>query len=228
MTGTTLSGKTYDVICYSAKDMSEVFRLSGHNTISIYALFNVGGYSNNLRDSSGHDVVIDIYGNEYPFKINLPEVEGLEPSVYINDWIKLAKLYDEYKNAPDDTRKIDVGKMPNELGPVATLYANDTSEWCATMDESGNILMPATTDVMLRYCDTYGNPILDTFSHDLCCAYSTQEQKWGYIDPYGNWKIEPQYDSVNTFSYDGYAVVDQYKVINTKGETILDISKGRD
>ncbi len=74
----------------------------------------------------------------------------------------------------------------------------------------------------------HGNPILYTFSHDLCCAYSTQEQKWGYIDPYGNWKIEPQYDSVNTFSYDGYAVVDQYKVINTKGETILDISKGRD
>ncbi len=259
MTDERPSGKTYDLICYSAKDMSEVFRIQ---EVTEYS------YSTNIRfDEKGYipvrhyydidyvdfevwadskdDFYVDINGNRYrsfSYKQGiivsevsgqqfanydeLPIADGAELYIDWYVWNKLAESYIEYKNSSNT--EFAVGTTRNTMGPIVTLYMNSTSEWCATMDSSGNVLMPATKNILMRYRNISGAIVPYTFSHDLCCAYGVEEEKWGYIDPYGDWQITPQYSSVNTFSYDGYAVVDRYKVIDTQGETILDISNTSD
>lgn len=232
MTDERPSGKIYDLICYSAKDMSEIFRLSDQYQIGYYLQFDTTGY----ESTPGGDIYFDINGNIYR-KSNyryydaggkeytenqLPQVYGLEPVIDYSAWLKLAEAYSEYKNSPYNTREYEVGTTKNTLGQIATLYMKNTSEWCATMDMNGNILMPPTKDVIFKY---RSNPTeLYVFSNDLCGAYQPSSGLWGYVDPYGNWKIAPKYNSVTTFSYAGYAVVDDLFVIDTTGKIVLDIS----
>ena len=249
MTDERPSGKTYDLICYSATDMSEVFRLSGQDEISNKILFDDKGYVENYHAPSNSeytDICFDIYGNMYYKKkgkyydsngneydiisatsaytstqYGFPDILELNETIA---WGKLTKSYSEYKNS--STAMYAVGDTKNTLGPIATLYMRSTSEWCATMDKNGKILMKPTKDIMLKY-EYYNFGTVTkchTFSNDLCCAYQPSSGLWGYVDPYGNWKIKPQYNNVTTFSYDGLAVVDDLIVINTKGEVVLDIS----
>ena len=147
---------------------------------------------------------------------------GIEPFVdTYGAWGDLVRSYSEYSNSYN--KDYDVGATKNKLGQIATLYMKSTSEWCATMDINGNILMAPTKDIMLK--DNSGSAArLYTFSNDLCCAYQPSSELWGYVDPYGNWIIAPKYNSVTTFSYSGYAVVDDLVVINTTGKIVLDIS----
>ena len=251
MTDERPSGKTYDLICYSAKDMSEVFRLSGQDQIGYYIDFDSSGYVSGYYEPSNSeytDICFDIYGNMYYKKKGkyydsngneyvekylgkydplLSEQYGFPDILELNEtiaWGKLTKSYSEYKNS--STAMYAVGDTKNTLGPIATLYMRSTSEWCATMDKNGKILMKPTKDIMLKY-EYYNFGTVTkchTFSNDLCCAYQPSSGLWGYVDPYGNWKIKPQYNNVTTFSYDGLAVVDDLIVINTKGEVVLDIS----
>ncbi|MBQ9079673.1 MAG: WG repeat-containing protein [Clostridia bacterium] len=243
MTDERPSGKTYDLICYSAKDMSKIFTLSDQDEINYYIDFDETGYS------GSDDVCFDIHGNIYEYKYysyydsngkeyakqytgsfspttseryGLPKVTGIEPFVdTYGAWGDLVRSYSEYSNSYN--KDYDVGATKNKLGQIATLYMKSTSEWCATMDINGNILMAPTKDIMLK--DNSGSAArLYTFSNDLCCAYQPSSDLWGYVDPYGNWIIAPKYNSVTTFSYSGYAVVDDLVVINTTGKIVLDIS----
>lgn len=253
MTDERPSGKTYDLICYSAKDMSEVFRLSGQDKIDYYLSFDKTGYIYGdyaPSDSEYTEICFDIYGNMYYQKISnrsyryydsdgkeyikqsyggctseqygLPKVSGIEETKDI-DWYDLVNSYSEYKNSSNKT--YSVGATKNTLGQIATLYMKTTSQWCATMDENGKILMEATKDIMFAYSESGGYVnSCRTFSNDLCGAYQPSSGLFGYVDPYGTWKIKPQYNKVTTFSYDGLAVVDDLIVIDTKGKVVLDIS----
>lgn len=243
MTDERPSGKTYDLICYSAKDMSEVFRIKGVTTLNYNIYFDEDGYAelwsfyeynSEWRDQSLH---FDINGNKYRYKSNrtyvemetknvfsaLPEVTGIEEKIDTYAWRDLAESYSEYENSSNKT--YSVGATKNTLGQIATLYMKTTSQWCATMDENGKILMEATKDIMFAYSESGGYVnSCRTFSNDLCCAYQPSSGLWGYVDPYGTWKIKPQYNKVTTFSYDGLAVVNDLMVIDTKGKVVLDIS----
>ncbi len=245
MTEEKPSGKTYDLICYSAKDMSEVFRINGVNEIYSYISFDETGYCDDIRDA-GDRVLIDIYGNIYRWEKNkyydsdgneykqtsyssteaekygLPKVSGLAPSEHDVDWYEVLKTYEEYQKSSD--RAYSVGTIKNTLTQIATLYMKTTSVWYATMDMNGNVLMAPTKDIELGT----GEYDQFVFSNDLCCAYEPSSGLWGYVDVYGNWKIKPQYESVTTFSYAGYAVVDELLVIDTNGEVVLDISERGD
>ncbi|MBO5023209.1 MAG: WG repeat-containing protein [Clostridia bacterium] len=251
MTDERPSGKTYDLICYSATDMSEVFRISGQDEISNNILFDDKGYVENYYEPSNSkyaDICFDIYGNMYYrehystkyYDSNGNEYDrisatsaytskqyGFPDILELNEtiaWGKLTKSYSEYKNS--STAMYAVGDTKNTLGPIATLYMRSTSEWCATMDKNGKILMKPTKDIMLKYeYYNFGKVTkCHTFSNDLCCAYQPSSGLWGYVDPYGTWKIKPQYNKVTTFSYDGLAVVNDLMVIDTKGKVVLDIS----
>ncbi|MBE6654514.1 MAG: WG repeat-containing protein [Ruminococcaceae bacterium] len=249
MTDERPSGKTYDLICYSAKDMSEVFRIKGRTSIGYYDDFDGYGYLcvDDYYDIesvsySKDDMYIDINGNKYRHYryqngiyvaekfgkqfSELPAVPGIEETIDSYAWLKLAESYSEYKNSPYNTREYAVGATKNTLGQIATLYMKNTAEWCATMDKNGKILMEPTKDIMLKYEYNNWGTVTKcfTFSNDLCCAYQPSSGLWGYVDPYGTWKIKPQYNKVTTFSYDGLAVVDDLIVINTKGKVVLDIS----
>ena len=246
MTNEAPSGKTYDLICYSAKDMAEVFRIKDVTSIQYNISFDEDGYeelwsfykySSEWSDSS---LYFDINGNKYRYKSyrtyvemetnkvfsELPEVAGIEEIIDSDTWYDLLNSYSEYKNSPSNTREYEVGATKNTLGQIATLYMKNTSEWCATMDENGKILMEPTKDIMLKYEYYNWGTVTKcyTFSNDLCCAYQPSSGLWGYVDPYGNWKIKPQYNKVTTFSYDGLAVVNDLIVIDTKGKVVLDIS----
>ena len=81
MTDERPSGKTYDLICYSAKDMSEVFRIKGVTTLNYNIYFDEDGYAelwsfyeynSEWRDQSLH---FDINGNKYRYKSNRTYVE---------------------------------------------------------------------------------------------------------------------------------------------------------
>ena len=56
---------------------------------------------------------------------------------------------------------------------------------------------------------------------NLCPAQDASSGLWGYVDPYGQWKIQPQYLSATSFTDDGYAIVNDIVVINTDGEMVL-------
>ncbi|MBQ3489167.1 MAG: WG repeat-containing protein [Clostridia bacterium] len=245
MTEETPSGKIYDLICYSAKDMSEIFRVSGLTSIDYYASFDEDGYvcvDDYYGRNEFYDLLyIDIYGNRYNYAYQnrlyvseksgqqlkeLPMVSGIEPIIDTYAWRDLIMSYSEYENSPYNTRDFEIGTTKNSLGEIATLYMKNTSEWCATMDKDGNILMPPTKDIMLKYEYYNWGTItqLYTFSNDLCCAYQPSSGLWGYVDPYGNWKVAPKYKSVTTFSYAGLAVVENLIVIDTTGKIVLDIS----
>ncbi|MBQ8288127.1 MAG: WG repeat-containing protein [Clostridia bacterium] len=242
MTDEKPSGKTYDLICYSAKDMSEVFRVSDIDEISGYIDFDETGYCDY---GYSHQNVVDIHGNIYRYenwkyydsngneyterynvgydpliseRYGLPVVSGIEPCIDRDIWYDLVDSYEEYENASD--RTFEVGITQNTLGQIATLYMNTTSTWYATMDANGNILMEPTKDIWLGASEFD----LCVFSNDLCCAYQPSSGLWGYVDPYGNWKIAPQYESVTAFSYAGLAVVNDLVVIDTTGKIVMDIS----
>lgn len=249
MTKESPSGKTYDLICYSAKDMSEVFRISGLNSVDYYESFSDTGYidlDNYYGRNDFYDYLyVDIHGNRYNYSYDnrlyvseksgqqskdLPTVSGIEPTIDTDSWRELIMSYSEYKNSPYNTRDFEIGVTKNSFGEIATLYMKNTSEWCATMDKDGNILMPPTKDVILKYEYYNWGTItkLYAFSNDLCCAYQPSSGLWGYVDPYGNWKVSPKYNSVTTFSYDGLAVVNELIVIDTTGKIVLDASERGD
>lgn len=240
MTDEKPSGKTYDLICYSAKDMSEVFRISDIDEILNYIDFDETGYC----EYDSHHNVVDIHGNIYRYEnwkyydsngkeyteryagydpliteeYGLPVVSGIEPCIDRDIWYDLLDSYEEYDNASD--KNFEVGLTQNTLGQIATLYMNTTSTWYATMDANGNILMEPTKDIWLGASEFD----LCVFSNDLCCAYQSSSGLWGYVDPYGNWKIAPKYESVTAFSYAGLAVVNDLVVIDTTGKIVMDIS----
>lgn len=60
------------------------------------------------------------------------------------------------------------------------------------------------------------------FHDGVCKAFDPDSRLYGYIDVYGNWVIEPQYEKATDFS-DGYAVVNGTTVINKENAVVFEI-----
>ena len=113
----------------------------------------------------------------------------------------------------------------NTLGRIATvkLTNKDNISYFATVDQNGNVLMAPQKNIAFGNpgMEPYGNFYAFEFCKDLCPAYDQASGYWGYIDPYGNWKIEPQYSVARSFTTDGYALVNDKVVIDTTGKVVL-------
>ncbi len=199
-----LSGNVYTVKYYSASDLSVV------------ATFNntkANSYDSTL-DSKGNATVHPQKGNSIKFNIseyvpNYIPSDNSTWSVNLNEIPEFESAYvnDNYISDSDNT-----------LGQIATVKLNngDYVYFYSIVDSNGNVLLKPQRDIILS--TTY------YFRKDLCPAKDANTGKWGYIDPQGNWKIQPQYSKVANFTPDGYATIENgTKVINTKGEIVLSV-----
>jgi len=96
-------------------------------------------------------------------------------------------------------------------GIIATVYSSSSNGNLSSIVKSdGTVLLEPQTKIR----------IIGQFSNELCIAQDTETKKYGYIDVYGNWKIQPIYTSGMVFN-DGYAIVDEIIVIDTIGKVVL-------
>lgn len=135
----------------------------------------------------------------------------------------------------DDFKNVDVyyhvSSAQNSIGQIATVIIENASNkhYFATVDSTGNILMQPQKSISFGVDENNPNTwstlyyLVNEFSYcyDLCPAMDVESGKWGYIDSYGNWVIQPQYGSAKSFTQDGYAIVNSMTVINTNGEIVL-------
>ena len=130
------------------------------------------------------------------------------------------------------TKYYHVSEQKNSVGYIASviLQKEDDDYYFATVDDKGNVLMkPQNTISFGLDANKYYHPITlnnlmkESFDYckDLCPAMDVESGLWGYIDPYGNWKIQPQFSSAESFSKDGYATVESKIIIDTNGRIIL-------
>ena len=81
------------------------------------------------------------------------------------------------------------------------------------------LLLEPTQSVILWNEKTKSAP---EFHDGVCKALDADSRMYGYIDVYGNWVIEPQYEKATDFS-DGYAVVNGTTVINKENAVVFEI-----
>ncbi len=109
-------------------------------------------------------------------------------------------------------------------GYAAVTIKNDQEKYFyAVVDEQGNVTMKPQTKIRFAVNPSVSGVIFEksVFCNGLCPAFDSEAGMWGYIDPQGNWVIEPQFGSAGSFGPDGYATVNRNIVIDRTGEAIL-------
>ena len=202
------TGYVHTVTYYSAKDLSVIAQID-----------NVQLLTDELRvENDGSVKLYDPNTNGY-VEFNISEYD---PSFKPNT----SKFDVDVKNI-DDFNGVSVyytvSTGNNTLGEIATvvLVNKDNLVYFSTVDSNGNILMTPQKDKVLNFGSEYSISPNCQFYRDLCPAKDAQSGLWGYIDPYGNWVIEPKYNSANPFGADGYAVVNDSTVIDAEENIIL-------
>ena len=119
-----------------------------------------------------------------------------------------------------------VSSSNNSLGQIATvvLKNKDNIYYYATVDSKGNVLMAPQKNISFKTnSSNYVDPLC-TFSNDLCAAQDASTYLWGFIDPHGEWVIEPQYTEVTALGSNGLCAVQvedtMWGCINKRGELV--------
>jgi hypothetical protein len=118
-----------------------------------------------------------------------------------------------------------VSSSNNSLGQIATvvLKNKDNISYYATVDSKGNVLMAPQKNISFKIDNGRIDPLC-TFSNDLCAAQDASTSLWGFIDPHGEWVIQPQYYGVTPFGSSGLCAVQNedmlWGCINTRGEWV--------
>ena len=203
-------GNVYTVTIYSATDLHEIATFSSSELSSSY-VDNQGYISICTTDDNGNTETVKIFIGDYD-----PDFTPVESS-----WNVDIDKIEEFEGV---RKYYKVSSSNNSIGQIAaiTLKNKDNRLYFATVDQNGNILMAPQNNIIFR-CDDY-TPI-DKFCFDLIPAKDSQSNLWGYIDPYGNWKIPAIYSSAQSFNTDGYATVNNATIIKTNGEVILSAAK---
>jgi len=118
-----------------------------------------------------------------------------------------------------------VSSETNTLGQIATVVLKNKDDiyYYATVDQNGNVLMAPQKNISFRHSNSdYSVSANCVFYNDLCPAKDEATGLWGYINPQGEWMIQPQYTDALPFGTDGYTTVDYTTVIDTKGNNVLE------
>lgn len=215
-----LSGKAYTVRYYSAKDLSVVATFENMRAIPDDRTVN---QSNSTLSSSGDGILVYEHQSTYYdgdiVTFNIGDYDSSYSSAQSNWNVDIEQIEDFAVAA---VYQYHVSGNQNSMGQLATvrLVNESRTPFYSIVDSQGNLLMkpqrkvafPINKELTIDHYD---------FCLDLCPAKDEESGLWGYIDPYGNWKIQPQYSSATSFSSDGYAVVNDKIVIDTKGQLVL-------
>lgn len=203
------TGYVYTVTYYSVPDLKAV------------ASFENARYYNNDWNLVGDDgsVTLDGYNGSPDIKFNISE--------YDPNFKPTTKQFNVDVESIEEFQGVSVyytvSTSNNTLGEIATVILENRDDivYFATVDSNGNVLMSPQKDKILNFGSEYHISANCQFYSDMCPAQDAESELWGYIDPYGNWVIDPQYDSAEPFGEDGLAIVNSTTVINTNGDIVL-------
>lgn len=214
-----LSGSMYTVRYYRASDLAVV--ATYNNVRAFYEQWYVPGES--TLSKTGDAVLIQgtdhSYYNDELIHFNISEHDSGYTSSHLNWSVDL----DEVENfASASYYYYHASNSMNDKGQLATVaLKNSSGTWFySIVDSNGNVLMQPQKNIAFPISSEKEITKYD-FCKNLCPAKDVESGYWGYIDPYGNWKIQPQYSSVTAFSADGYATVNDKIIINTEGKVVL-------
>lgn len=201
-------GYVYTTTYYSAKDMSVVATFENCEAEN-YTWS--GGWINSGSnvDENGNAAVEHAQNGNQMFNISTYDPNFKAPTNE-DEWTIDVDKMEAFQGVDVDER---ISSNDNTLGRIATvvLKNKDKIYYYSTVDQNGNVLLAPQKNIVFE----------NTFRKDLCPAQDVESGLWGYIDPYGNWKIEPQFTTATAFSGDGYAIVNLRMVIDTNGKTVL-------
>lgn len=204
------TGYVYTVTYYSAKDM---------HTVAVFENRKHGYYSSANVSQAG--TVSLLRGENYndSYEINIsdydPTFRATEDTWTVDiDNLEAFQGVNVYKH---------VSKNNNTSGQIAAvrLVNKDKIYYYATVDKNGTIMMTPQKKIAFGTANDNIDINHFEFCKDLCPAYDTESGYWGYIDAYGNWKIQPKYAVAAPFTTDGYAIVNDKIVIDTTGKVVL-------
>ena len=210
-----LSGKTYTVRYYRTTDMEVVATFEKMKAVQ-YSIVNPFS----TVDSTGKfELYVEKGGSK---KYNIADYDAsFRPAV--DTWNVQVESLNSYKAAQGCW--YHASDKNNDLGQLATvvLQNKEGTYYYSIVDSKGNVLMEPQQKVTFPvWAYREGDDIQEyDFYRNLCPAQDASSGLWGYVDPYGQWKIQPQYLSATSFTDDGYAIVNDIVVINTDGETVL-------
>ena len=212
------TGYVYRVTYFSTQNLRAIVTINNAKILtSDYTLPNENGIArvkntnSNVYGDGGDEINLADYDPEFKPATNTwtVDVEAIEAFQGVNSYYTISK-------------------NTNTLGQIASvvLVNRDGIYYYATVDENGNVLMAPQKNIVFAHNNSTYNPLpLQTFYHDLCPAQDVTTGLWGYIDPYGSWKIEPQFSSATEFGIDGYATVDYTTIIDVNGNAVLSTKK---
>ncbi len=210
-----ITGNVYTVKYYSVKDLSVVATFYNHRADDSTRIDGTSKSSiNNIGEASLYDYSRTYYGEDKA--INIADYDSSFVPTPDNWSVDIRKL-DVFSSVNDLDYKIS--SADNDLGQLATIAAKNQNgvAFFAVLDSTGNFFCQPQQSISF-YDQLISNA---EFRKNLCPAKDVESNLWGYIDPYGNWKIQPQYSSATPFSPDGYATVNKTTVIDTQGNTVL-------
>ncbi len=226
-----LSGKMYTVRYYSANDLSVVATFNNARATHEDMTTSLP-YRATLSDEGLGCLIM---GSDHSYYDD--EIIYVDISEYDSNFIPKTDNWDVDLNDIENFSEASyrygyVSSDKNTLGQIGTVVLVNSSgtQFYAIIDNRGNVLMKPQINITFPIDTGWGaSPSSDLkkydFCKDLCPAKDADSEMWGYIDPYGNWKIQPQYSSVTPFSSDGYATVNDKIIINTDGEVVLSPSE---
>lgn len=209
-----LSGKTYTVQYYRTSDLRVMATFANMEAFDYYP----SGTTSNL-DAAGNGILDDPDGGHFEF--NIADYDTTFQPVK-ETWNVDVEALDAFEVAY--ACYYHVSGKGNDLGQLATvaLKNKEGTYYYSIVDSQGNVLLEPQRNIAFPVSGYEPRAIkVYEFCMNLCPAQDVASGLWGYIDPYGNWKIQPQYISALRFSDDGYATVNELVVINTKGEIVL-------
>ena len=209
-----LSGMTYTVQYYNAKNMQVVATFAGMRAVPDNQ--SVDG-KNSTLDSSGNARLVrtlkNYYSSEDILDFNIKDYDGsfaVTPNVWDIDFTAIESFQgaSKWQYIPS--------VQNNDLGYLAAVRLQNSNGtlYYSVIDSEGNVLLEPQQDIAFPGW-------VHVFCLNLCPAEDVESGLWGYIDPYGNWVIQPQYSSAGRFSEDGYAVINNKIVIDTTGKVVL-------
>lgn len=212
----TLAGNIYTMRYYSAKDSSLVVTFEDMKAYEA-DVYNTGEATLYRRDERGS------YYDKVTFNIGDYDTSFVPALGVESKWTVDVENVEEFQAAK--YCEYIVSDDIDGAGLVATvrLASKDSVYYYAIVDGTGNVLLNPQREIEFIELQINGSMYRDMyiFYKGLCPARDAASGKWGYIDTQGNWKIQPQYTSVTTFSSDGYATVNDTTVIDTDGNIVL-------
>ena len=215
-----LAGSTFTVDYYRVSDMERVATFQDVRTfyenreeVSLSTVSDSGQAT--LISGNDHE-----YYNSELIHFNIREYDsGFSPSA--QTWtVDLAEIK-EFASARNFVYYVSPARGDQPMLATVVLFNDNSTQFYAVVDEKGNVLMAPRKDVAFPLEKKTDELAQYQFCQNLCPAQDADSQKWGYIDPRGNWMIQPQYTSAKMFSPDGYATVNETTVIDIEGNIVL-------